>query len=337
MSASMERSHLELPSPRMRSRECHEEHYNLQSPEKMSRPQKRRKRAARSAIRAALCNSFALKSTLGVPVQEDINQASPSEVHSVFSKSPCIESKLLSMEAKIDTLLSLCQPLWDASQFCYSEPGECNEAHAISDINNDKVSKVLQYLNPDAPEFLPQSPSSEEPQQAGQDDRSLERIEYLENRADEMESEVVELQDKVISNISEVATSLAHVEERIDLEVSRLRVQMDADYSRCARSIATLESRSEPCANASSSSHQPSETPSLARAAKIDLNADVSSFTPMQKGLFKQMGGMLNALVEDRRRKQLKELRDNLSGQKEGHLKDQQCQVLDFLECQLNK
>ena len=164
----MERSHLELPSFQMRSHECHEEHFKLQSPEKLSRPQKRRKRAAKCAVREALCHTSALKKMLGVPGMVDTNQASSTDSQRVFTKPSCIESKLVSMEAKIDTVLSLFQIFWEAAQPCHAKPGELGEVQTNEVTDHDDVSTLSQRLSPDAPIFRPQSLAAAGVQQVGQ-------------------------------------------------------------------------------------------------------------------------------------------------------------------------
>ena len=62
---------------------------------------------------------------------------------------------------------------------------------------------------------------------------------------------------------------------------------------------------------------------------------NLSNFDSTQKGLFNQLGGMLNSLTGEKQTTQLKELRHNLTGQPEGAFKAKQSQVLDLLEQQL--
>ena len=66
------------------------------------------------------------------------------------------------------------------------------------------------------------------------------------------------------------------------------------------------------------------------------MSVELPNFTPMQKGLFKQLGGMLNRLVAPKRKTRLQELRKNLSNQEDGPTKQQQYDVLELLECQFN-
>ena len=87
--------------------------------------------------------------------------------------------------------------------------------------------------------------------------------------------------------------------------------QVDHDYSQCRKSLESLESR---LVQSSVASYGHGHGMS-ARDGKVNL--DIVTFTPTQRGLFKQISGILNSLVAEKRRRQLKEMRENLSGQQE--------------------
>ena len=74
-----------------------------------------------------------------------------------------------------------------------------------------------------------------------------------------------------------------------------------------------------------------------AQDAKVDLDLDLTALTPMQRGLYKKIGGALNSLIPEKQSKHLWDLRQNVSGQKEGSMKDQQLHVLELLEQQLGR
>ena len=118
-----------------------------------------------------------------------------------------------------------------------------------------------------------------------------------------------------------------------------LRAQVDFDFSRCMSAVAKLETTfKEHCvdkADGDESCVSKGGAASSTPGRKIDLTIDLESFNPMQRGLFKQIGGMLNTLVMEKRTKHLEELRQNVSSQCDGPAKEQQLRVVEALERQL--
>ena len=323
----MERSRLASPLPSLCDPERHEDG-TTPSPSKLSRPQKRRRRADRQAVKEALISTYSLKSKLA-----DENFIAPS----MPSWGTCIDqtsipSRLLAIESKLDYILCIMAP-----SYCQVK-GDSIPTGQTNQFIEEQISTVLHCLNPAAHEFVPHaayqpaadstcSQLPDEPKAEENMLKSLEtRIVCLENHFDELQA------DESSAGQDDIVAVCRDLEERLDLEMSRLRSQVDDDYSQCAKSIAALDAKLQRLpADVIQAS-----TPQADKTKSIDLNIDLGSFSPTQKGLFKQIGGQLNRLVADRRRKRLEELRRNLANQEDGAFKQQQSQVLDVLERQLN-
>ena len=142
------------------------------------------------------------------------------------------------------------------------------------------------------------------------------------------------------SNTEEVHASIRGVEQHFELELTRARAQSDYDFSRCMKSLQSLESTvqqslKEPAAVGSNVVG--AREPEIDTTNDIDLKKDLDDLSPMQRGLYKQIGGALNALVSEKRRKHLRELQQNLSAQPAGPMKEQQDRVLQMLQQQLDR
>jgi archaellum component FlaC len=199
---------------------------------------------------------------------------------------------------------------------------------------SQQVSDVLQYLNP-APEFVTQ----QEIDSAG--DESFASLPDFSRKVQDIEERVSKIEEDLRENdlskiTADLHSSLQAAEERVDVELSRLRVQADHDYSLCVRRVMSLEGKAEIFSAQNGTDSSKLGKASLpARNAIVNLDLDLTSLTTMQRGLYKQIGGALNALVPEKQLKHLQDLRKNLSGQKAGLMKDQQLHVLELLEHQL--
>lgn len=149
-----------------------------------------------------------------------------------------------------------------------------------------------------------------------------ERLTLIEDTLNEKSVDESQIEDGTLQ------TSIKDLEDRMELEITRLRAQTDHDYSRCQESIEVLQTRLD-------DNSQSIPPPPAKMNPKIDFSMNLDSFDPTQRGLFKQLGGMLNSLTADKQKAQLTELRRNLSGQPDGAFKAKQSQVLDILEQQL--
>ena len=250
----MERSRLVSPSSQLSELERHDDVTAI-SPIKLSRPQKRRRRADRQAVRDALVNTSSLKSALSAQniivndTDESINPVSNTQM------------QLSVLESKVDQLLLLVSTLW-----CTSSADDGGVASSDQSVST-QMADVLRYLNPAAPEFIP-SNSSEFPtceesgtttnvrsqgevthrqgspssQQSRNQDIS-EQMEFLAARVSRVEGEVEELLgQEASSNTEEVHASIRGVEQHFELELTRARAQSDYDFSRCMKSLQSLES-----------------------------------------------------------------------------------------------
>ena len=111
------------------------------SPEKLSRPQKRRRRADQQAVRKALVHTRSLHAALvddNVGLR-NVSSAPETDVHSKFNI----------LESKLDQVLSIISSLWS-----------CPQPEFIADMcanqtAEDETCVVLDYLNPNATEFVP--------------------------------------------------------------------------------------------------------------------------------------------------------------------------------------
>ena len=203
------------------------------------------------------------------------------------------------------------------------------------------MSAVLTYLRPDAPEFVPSLGTAisgtvenggSELTEKDSEQEAPDIVHSSKARITALEDGMEELLTRDGPKVEEVLRkSIDSVQEHVDLEVARLRVAMDADYSICMKKLKELELKMERPEVDSQHSAAGSST-HVARDVKINLDIDLGALTPMQRGLFKHIGGTLDNFVAERRRKHLQELKQNLSGQKAGQMKDQQAQVLNLLE-----
>merc|ERR1719263_1885185 len=105
------------------------------------------------------------------------------------------------------------------------------------------------------------------------------------------------------------------------MEIGRARAQADDDYSQCTRSLHALELKVEQLISQSGAGSSKVMPPKS--EPKVDINIDTSFLSPMQRGLYKQIGGALNRLIPNKRKDHLQQLRHNLSGQAAGSTKDQ--------------
>ena len=193
----------------------------------------------------------------------------------------------------------------------------------------EHVSAVLNYLRPGADEFVPASKEHVQEESCGRESLQ-DSLTHLQARVETLDNEIGELQSEQSSHAAEIAAVCRSLEERLEVEISRVRSQSDDDYSQVAKSVAALETKFSQCIARSDQASEP------AAEIKIDLSCNLDGLTPNQKGLFKQLGGQLNRLVPSRRRKRLDELQDNLRNWEDGSLKEQQLQVLKLLEHLLN-
>jgi len=326
----MERSHLASPADLPCGLVCHgADTKTAGCPEKMSRPQKRRRRAERCAVRSALVLTGNLKREFHV-----------GQIDGPFTAggSSCLlESKLCQLESKLDQVLVLLTGAWQP----YHDV--CSDADLISPPGLDQISAVLTYLRPDAPEFVPSlgtvisdtvENGGSEVTEKGSKQEAPDIVHSFEARITALEGGMEELLASDGPKVQEAwRKSIDNVQEHVDLEVARLRVAMDADYSLCAKKLKELELNLECLQVDQDSQHSAaSSSTHIERDVKINLDIDLGALTPMQRGLFKHIGGTLNTFAADRRRKHLQELKQNLSGQKAGQMKDQQAQVLNLLE-----
>lgn len=303
---------------------------------KLSRPQKRRRRADRQAIRAALVNTSNLKQELSL-LNFDVVDVEGAQ--SPTSPTQMLHQQMYSLDSKLDQIIGLLAcGAWYGSDMQHSPNQYLSPT--------EQTSIVLQCLDPAAPVFTPKkdidtlgddakhlidSGKADFPEVcAGPATTDLdEQLQNVDSRVRSLEEQLEDIQAELQSHATpESEISFKDLESHIDLEITRVRAQVEHDYSRCMTSITALE---EKVARLSSGSDS---QPGLKHTTneKIDLNSHPAHFNAMQKGLVKQLGAMLNSLVDGRRSKQLQELRRNLASQKGGATKQQQGEVLDFLE-----
>lgn len=285
---------------------------------KLSRPQKRRRRADRTAVRNAIINTSCLKMDLAGNHFEGTRHVELEKL--MHPTVTCdVQIHLEMMSSKLDQIMHFL-----ATGFGYGFP-QARDEHSQYQCCEGQVSSVLEYLNPAAPDFIPSAKTG------GVDDRTTHIVgsETIDGRIDTLEDQVKDLQTEGGTNKDEMQASFQALEEHVDLEIVRLRAQTDHDYSACRRSLAALEAKFLEFSGDRSVSSQARQ---FVSDVKIDLNMDLSHFNPMQKGLFRQFGNMLNQLAPEKRRSHMQELWQNVSKQQEGPSKQQQVDVVNLLE-----
>lgn len=123
------------PSPQLRDLERHG-YGTAALPVSLSRPQKRRRRADRRAVRDALVATSSLKSALDIASAGEYANAKVDD-----------QSQMSALVVKMDQLLHMM-----ATLVCHFSDGVCDAGSAFV---MEQVDDVLQYLNPAAPEFIP--------------------------------------------------------------------------------------------------------------------------------------------------------------------------------------
>lgn len=332
----MERSRPVSPPLLLSDPERHEDDFKL-SPIKLTRPQKRRRRADRQAVRDALINTSALKSALATEnfdTRTWVNPACP-----VSDTPGSIHFRLQALESKIDQLLCAVLPGFqyscvDATSMEHQRQpddeqvmgslGFCNYYGEVDPIESAdrQMSTVLQYMTAATPEYVSKDAREDaeaEPRRANEIEARLEQLEQT------------SLDQEARMNEREKATKerIKAIEQHFDAEVYRVQANHEHDYSKLVEKI-----KSFPAAKPDSCKLPVEQNVQNERATSSTHVPESAGFDSMQKGLYRKFSNSLRSLQPEQRDKRIADLTNNLNGQPEGSEKTKQMEVLLLLRAE---
>ena len=123
--------------------------------DKMTPPQKRRRRLMRQAVRESIAATSRLCDNVPfvVPKSDPLDQRGDPKVTSEHVHARCdATSQLLALESKVDQVLMLVSTLWSNSCHFGGMAESCQPA-------SEQVPNLLQCFSPETPEFIPSNVS----------------------------------------------------------------------------------------------------------------------------------------------------------------------------------